>query len=328
MNINFNTLAFDEIMLETFLLEEQKREQELINIFEKEYYEFPDENGMLPFNSTILNEYRLHDLYVLVNKGILQKRNCEGFAFEFTDNYINKLKETMSNIMNDKIITICYGKANIYNSREEAKKFYLECMLASDGSEHERYSSIYQDLEQGFNLCIDDEFYEDLQLGRIKLVDVENHSDLKEYISNNLEDNIKIFKEISKDSVKKDILDDNFEIKNDSIDFVIKDRNSERKSLLLRIMDWINEHILPEDMKLMERLLNIEEDINMEELSSIKIDEVINKGLDYIDEHINKEEREHVFKEQLGMDFILAREYAVDELINESKRLNEEEQTP
>lgn len=234
----------------------------------------------------------------------------------------------MSNMMKNKIITICYGKANIYNSRDEAKKFYLECMLASDGSEHERYSSIYQDLEQGFNLCADNEFYEELEFGRIKLVDVEKHSDLKKYISNNLEDNIRIFKEISKENVQKDILDDNFEIKNSSIDLIIKDRNLERKALLLGIMDWINEHILPEDMKLMEKLLDIKEDINIKELSSVKVDDVIKKGLDYIDEHINKEEREHVYKEQLGMDFILRREYYIDELINEEKEINEEEQTP
>lgn len=234
----------------------------------------------------------------------------------------------MSNMMKNKIITICYGKANIYNSRDEAKKFYLECMLASDGSEHERYSSIYQDLEQGFNLCADNEFYEELEFGRIKLVDVENYSDLKEYISNNLEDNIRIFKGISKESVQKDILDDNFKIKNSSIDLVIKDRNLERKALLLGIMDWINEHILPEDMKLMEKLLDIEPDVNISELSSAKVDDVITKGLDYIDEHIEKEEREHVFKEQLGMDFILRREYGIDTLIEETKKELQDEQIP
>jgi len=47
---------------------------------------------------------------------------------------------------NDKIYTVCYDTLDVFNSKEEAKKFYSECYYMSEGAEHERYASILVDL--------------------------------------------------------------------------------------------------------------------------------------------------------------------------------------
>ena len=41
------------------------------------------------------------------------------------------------------IKTKCYGEIKEWNNREEAKSFFLEAMMNSEGSEHHRYSTIY-----------------------------------------------------------------------------------------------------------------------------------------------------------------------------------------
>ena len=58
--------------------------------------------------------------------------------------------------VDDKVTTICYGKEEIWNSREEAMAFFLEGMAASEGSEHERYSTIYVKLSLGMKVCSDE----------------------------------------------------------------------------------------------------------------------------------------------------------------------------
>lgn len=93
VNIDFLPSTFDEVMLDTFLIKEQEREEKLINIFKEEYIAFPDDKGMLPSNATALQEYSLQEINLLVDRGILQKRNCTGLAFEFTEEYIDNLNE-------------------------------------------------------------------------------------------------------------------------------------------------------------------------------------------------------------------------------------------
>lgn len=56
-----------------------------------------------------------------------------------------------------KVTTVCYGQKRVWDSREEAKDFFLEAMMNSDGSEHDRYSSIYIQLQNGLDLCTDEE---------------------------------------------------------------------------------------------------------------------------------------------------------------------------
>ena len=56
-----------------------------------------------------------------------------------------------------KVTTVCYGEKRVWNDREEAKAFFLEAMMNSDGSEHDRYSSIYIQLMNGLSYCTDED---------------------------------------------------------------------------------------------------------------------------------------------------------------------------
>lgn len=49
----------------------------------------------------------------------------------------------------------CYGKKETMK-REEAKKFYLEAMMFSEGSERERYTNIYIGLMNGLDEVSDE----------------------------------------------------------------------------------------------------------------------------------------------------------------------------
>ena len=52
--------------------------------------------------------------------------------------------------------TICNGVVRVWNDREEAKAFFLEMMMNSDGEEHDRYSGIYIQLQNGLSTCTDE----------------------------------------------------------------------------------------------------------------------------------------------------------------------------
>lgn len=56
-----------------------------------------------------------------------------------------------------KVKTKCYGEVREWNDREEAQAFFLEAMMNSDGSEHDRYSGIYIQLINGESFCTDEE---------------------------------------------------------------------------------------------------------------------------------------------------------------------------
>ena len=51
---------------------------------------------------------------------------------------------------------VCYRKEKIWESREEAMDFYLQGMLACDGSERDRYATIYLQLLVGLDYCTDE----------------------------------------------------------------------------------------------------------------------------------------------------------------------------
>ena len=52
--------------------------------------------------------------------------------------------------------TICNGEVKVWSDREEAKSFFLDMMMNSDGEEHDRYSGIYIQLQNGLNICTDE----------------------------------------------------------------------------------------------------------------------------------------------------------------------------
>lgn len=56
-----------------------------------------------------------------------------------------------------KVKTECFGEVREWDSREDAKSHFLEAMMNSDGAEHDRYSGIYIQLQNGLSYCTDEE---------------------------------------------------------------------------------------------------------------------------------------------------------------------------
>lgn len=55
------------------------------------------------------------------------------------------------------VTTICYGEEKVWDSREEAEAFFLQAMADFEGSEQNRYATIYTKLQMGLEVCSDDE---------------------------------------------------------------------------------------------------------------------------------------------------------------------------
>ena len=55
------------------------------------------------------------------------------------------------------VITICYGKQDVWDSRSEAREFFLKAIMGSEGSECDRYTKIYAELVIGKAVCTDEE---------------------------------------------------------------------------------------------------------------------------------------------------------------------------
>lgn len=51
--------------------------------------------------------------------------------------------------------TICYDKVKTWESREKALEYFRVAMAYTEGSEHQRYSNIYMQLQLGENVCTD-----------------------------------------------------------------------------------------------------------------------------------------------------------------------------
>ena len=55
----------------------------------------------------------------------------------------------------DAVTIICYGSTEVWDSRADAMKFYLEGMTACEGAERDRYTNIYLQLLEGRTVCED-----------------------------------------------------------------------------------------------------------------------------------------------------------------------------
>lgn len=55
----------------------------------------------------------------------------------------------------DVVKTICYGKERIWDKKEDAIDFFVDCMLNSKGSERERYCNILSSLKANLKVCKD-----------------------------------------------------------------------------------------------------------------------------------------------------------------------------
>lgn len=55
----------------------------------------------------------------------------------------------------DEVKTICYGKEQVWDKKEDAIAFFIECLLNSEGSERDRYCNILSALKAGLSVCKD-----------------------------------------------------------------------------------------------------------------------------------------------------------------------------
>lgn len=55
-----------------------------------------------------------------------------------------------------KFTTVCNGKREIWEDREEAKDFFLRQMMTAEGEEHDRAECIYIQLMHGLDECSDE----------------------------------------------------------------------------------------------------------------------------------------------------------------------------
>ena len=55
------------------------------------------------------------------------------------------------------ISTVCNGKREVQNDYEDAKTYFLELMMSTDGEEHERAECVYIQLTHGLDECSDED---------------------------------------------------------------------------------------------------------------------------------------------------------------------------
>ena len=54
-----------------------------------------------------------------------------------------------------KVTTICNGRREVWTDYEEAKAYFLELMMSTDGEEHELAACVYIQLMHGLDECSD-----------------------------------------------------------------------------------------------------------------------------------------------------------------------------
>lgn len=181
------------------------KEKELKNIFyndfKEEYLQNRNRDSFLLANSTILKDYSIIEIDSLVKKGILQKKNCEGLAYELTNKQKNiildKLEEekkvksksisiNFKNILSEikdkdiKIIigignTICIedNKSNLYEIETYYHGSYLEKFIKNESivtfnqlekKQSEHLKDLYKNEIEVFDYDKMKDFYENVVL--------------------------------------------------------------------------------------------------------------------------------------------------------------------
>ena len=79
---------------------------------------------------------------------IVKWDNGSGLNVVYGEDIVKKL---------DSVTTVCYGEKEIWDSREDAVSFFLQAMAGSEGSERDRYVTIYTKLISGSDVCSDEE---------------------------------------------------------------------------------------------------------------------------------------------------------------------------
>ena len=55
-----------------------------------------------------------------------------------------------------KVTTVCNGRREVWTDYEEAKSYFLEMMMTTNGEEHERAECVYIQLLHGLSECLDE----------------------------------------------------------------------------------------------------------------------------------------------------------------------------
>ena len=56
-----------------------------------------------------------------------------------------------------KVTTVCNGRCELWEDYEEAKAYFLELMMTTEGEEHERAECVYIQLLHGRDECGDED---------------------------------------------------------------------------------------------------------------------------------------------------------------------------
>ena len=56
-----------------------------------------------------------------------------------------------------KVTTVCNGRREVWTDYEEAKTYFLEMMMSTDGEDHERAECVYIQLIHGLEKCSDED---------------------------------------------------------------------------------------------------------------------------------------------------------------------------
>ena len=55
------------------------------------------------------------------------------------------------------VTTVCNGEKRVWTDREEAQQYFLEMMMSSDVEDHDRFSGIFIQLQNGLPYCTDED---------------------------------------------------------------------------------------------------------------------------------------------------------------------------
>ena len=55
------------------------------------------------------------------------------------------------------VMIVCNGKREVWTDYEEAKAYFLELMMTTEGEEHERAECVYIQLTHGLSECSDED---------------------------------------------------------------------------------------------------------------------------------------------------------------------------
>ena len=56
-----------------------------------------------------------------------------------------------------KVTTVCNGRREVWTDYEEAKAYFLDLMMSTDGEAHERAECVYIQLLHGLEECSDED---------------------------------------------------------------------------------------------------------------------------------------------------------------------------